>query len=254
MDTRKLFFASMLVGLGAASAAGAQEPRDVPAQVADEYDLALSSMSDEEIAARTSFIEERLRRNSRHALAWQASWTAIYAGGMVVQTGRAVVAESTSERADLIVSASKATIGTLSRVLRPPRAVLGARPLARVAGDSREERVNRLLMAEALARYDARQADNRYSWIAHTVNIGLNVAGALIVHLAFHDPERAWTSAAIGIAVGELQIWTQPWQPKRAWEAYQRSYGTPASSIARRSYRNVAQPKVDLGNGLAVSF
>src|SRR5688572_3368904 len=100
MEPRKLFFACVLAGLGPASVARAQERRDTPGVPVEETDVALSNMSDEEIAARTDFIEQRLRRNVRSAMAWQASWTAVYAGGLVVQTGRAVVAESTSERAD----------------------------------------------------------------------------------------------------------------------------------------------------------
>ena len=41
----------------------------------------------------------------------------------------------------------------------------------------------------------------------------------------------------IGFGVGELMIWSRPWQSKRAWQAYQRTYGEPASSVARRTYR-----------------
>ncbi len=200
----------------------------------------LAELSDEEIAAREVFLEKRLRRNGRLAAAWQMGWASFYGAGFLVQTGRAVIAQSAAERADLVVSASKAIVGVVARVARPPREMQGMRPLLELPSATRLDRTNRLLVAEALLQKDARDSDHRFHWLGHTVNAVTNLVGGLIVWLGYHDLARAAESTAIGLAVGEVQIWTQPWQGKRAWAEYRRSYGTTATSLAQRGDRAVA--------------
>jgi hypothetical protein len=185
---------------------------------------AFAQISDEEVSERLRFLDARLKANARLSTAWQVGWSGVYGVGMVVQAGRANAAESDAERADLIVSASKAGIGTLSRLLRPPLAMSASQKLRVLPEATPEERLRKLARAEDLLERTARESDARYSWIAHTTNIGLNVAGGLIVWLGYHDFARAAESAGIGVAVGELSIWTQPWQPKRDWKAYRRRY------------------------------
>jgi hypothetical protein len=184
--------------------------------------------SEEEIDARLRFLTEKLDGGVRNNLAWYAGWSSFYGVAIVVQLGRLGYAVDDAERADLIVSASKATIGVVSRLVRPPHAIYGTRELRGMRERTAEERWRKVVRAESLLARNAKESDERYSWLAHTINLALNIGGGLIVWLGYHDFARGAGSAAVGIAVGEVQIWTQPWRAKRDWQDYQRRFGARA--------------------------
>jgi hypothetical protein len=198
----------------------------------DEPGEPLPDLSDEELDARAQFLERRLRRDVKLLALWQVGYSVVYGGGFLYQAGNAVTAGSTAERADFVVGTVKSFVGLVTRLAQPPRALVGVRPLLALPNTTRLDRVNRLLAAEALLRADARESDRRYHWLPHTLNALLNLAGGLIVWLGYHDLSRAAESTGIGFAVGELQIWTRPWQGKRAWAEYRRAYGATATSMA----------------------
>jgi hypothetical protein len=216
----------------------------------------LPQLTDEELEERSRFLEERLRKNRKLASLWQYGWTSFYAAGLVVESGWA--AGDDESRADHVVSASKAAIGVLVRSLRPPRSVRGDRPLRDLPVDTRVDKANRLLAAEALLAQDARESDRRYAVLAHATNVVLNVAGGLIVGLGYNDWKNALASSLIGVSVGEIMIWTQPWQGKRDWQSYRQRYGAPASVSARSCRRSLGlAPSVGLhqaSTSLALSF
>lgn len=187
--------------------------------------VARAEPDDNEVSTRLHFIEERLRCAEPINLAWQMTWAGVYGVGMLVQSGRAVVSTDRAERADLIVSAVKAGIGTLARVLRPPNAMFGTRELRGLPDATPEQRLYKLRRAEALLERNAHESDRRYLVVAHAANLALNLIGGLIVWLGYDDLGRAAESTGIGFAVGELSIWSQPWQPKHDWKEYQRRFG-----------------------------
>jgi hypothetical protein len=76
----------------------------------------------------------------------------------------------------------------------------------------------------------------------------LNVAGMLIVGLAYHNWTLAGESLAIGFPIGEISIWSQPWQAKRAWKQYVNQYGTTQAPAA-----NIPRPRDD-GSLWAIQF
>jgi hypothetical protein len=78
-----------------------------------------------------------------------------------------------------------------------------------------------LALAEERLREGADQAgDERWSWIPHAFNLGLNAAAAVVV-AEMYDRDSAYWSGALGFAVGEVRIWSFPWHAARDWEAYQ---------------------------------
>src|SRR5690606_14009632 len=135
------------------------------------------------------------------------------------------------ERADLVVSAAKAGIGLARTVWRPPSARRGADELRELPTGTPEACAARLALAEAILRRNAAEsAARRRSWVPHLANLGLNLAGALIVAEGFDEPDW-WVSGALGFAVGEVQIWSHPWQAGTALADYERRF--PASGVPR---------------------
>lgn len=206
------------IGSGAAPVA-AEEPAPDPALERCTGDT----------GTRLRFLEARLAGDRRYADLWWKGWTSVFAGGVVFQGARAGFEGDEGQRADLIVSAAKAGIGLARSLWSPPPARRGASELASISTATPEGCAERLARAEAILRRNAEKtAFERRSWIPHAANLGLNLAGALIVAEGF-DEQDGWVSGAIGFAVGEGRIWSYPWQAENALADYERRF--PASGV-----------------------
>ena len=124
------------------------------------------------------------------------------------------------QRADLIVSAVKAARRRDATLLLPAGGAARGRPLRTEALPDRESCAARVAQGEALLRQAAQESQQRWSWKGHVFNVGVNLAGALIVTQAFHQ-KSGWTSMGVGIAVGEAMLWSHPWQGKSDLEEYE---------------------------------
>ncbi len=161
---------------------------------------------------RLTFIEDRLEERRPYARYWWMGWTGFYSLGAVIQSAQAATEEDDSRQADLVVSAAKASIGVARLLIWPPTARMGAAAMRVV--DPRDESAcrERLRIGEELLRKNARESKGRWDWKRHAANVGINVAGALIVAEGWDDPSRGWRSAGIGIAVGEVFTFSHPWK------------------------------------------
>ena len=80
-----------------------------------------------------------------------------------------------------------------------------------VSGNDRSARLQRLALGERQLLASAARAETRYSLRRHLITIGANlIRGAAILTLG--DSNNAVQSTLIGIAVGEAQIWSEPWR------------------------------------------
>jgi hypothetical protein len=137
--------------------------------------------------------------------------------------------DDAGERADQIVSAVKSGIGLGQNLWMPPPARDGADALRGMPADSAAACAERLARAEDVLRRNAEESrEQRFGWIPHAGNLALNAAGALIVTQGF-DEKSGWASAALGLVVGEITIWTYPWQAPGALAEYERRF--PASGV-----------------------
>jgi hypothetical protein len=188
-----------------------------------------ASLSDEEVDARLDYLIRRLDDRRGYATLWWRGWTGFYALGVVVQSTRAGFEDRDhSARADYIVSAVKALGGTIN-LLRHPLAWTGGADVVREhPNETREDREARLALAEETLRERAEAADRRYGWLSHVMNVGINAAGAAIVHAGWDAPTRAWRSAGIGIAVGELMLLSHPWWYRNDFDEYERRFDRTA--------------------------
>jgi hypothetical protein len=83
----------------------------------------------------------------------------------------------------------------------------------------------------------------RRSWLPHLGNLALNLAGALVVAEGF-DEGSGWGSGALGFVVGEIRIWTYPWQAESTLEEYRERFAPnlaqqPAWRTEQRNGREV---------------
>jgi hypothetical protein len=176
-----------------------------------------------DIAARLQFIEDRLEERRGYArnywLGWLGFETLSLAG-----SGVGAGLHEGSDRASDIADAIKTVIGIAYLVLEPPRAKRGADPLANISPDSPEACLRKLARAEQLLLGNARHERWRRSLIHHVGNVVFNLGVAAIVAETFDDRTDAWISGGIGTAVGEVQLFTFPWQANPDWEEYQRRF------------------------------
>ena len=205
------------------------DPVAVPAQSTDAMRLDTSRCAGDS-RARLEWLVDRLESRERYADLWWRGWFGFYGVGMVVQSVRAGVEGDHGERADKIVSAVKAAGGVTRLYFSRPVARLGADPL-REDSLADEAGCHRAVEhAEALLRQAADESDRRWSVTAHLVNVGINVAGALIVTEGFHEDD-GWGSAAVGIAVGEAMLWSHPWNGRTDVEEYQAHFAARQSGL-----------------------
>jgi hypothetical protein len=163
-------------------------------------------------AARLSFVSDRLHADARHARVWTWSWSAAYTGLAAGQIGLAQTRADAGERAQLYVGAGQSLLGLLPVLFVPVPALgdagrLDARLAAAPAADERCA-----LMPEA-ERLLARSADDEAfarSALAHALTVAVNAGGLLIVGLGYHRWAPAAGGALIGVAIGELTIFTRP--------------------------------------------
>ena len=183
----------------------------------------LSSLSDGEIDKRLRFIMERLDEGQRNAQYWQYGWTGFYAIGSVTQSVAAIDEDDSEDRVNYVVSAVKSAAALTDLLLRPLPARHGADEIRTMPAGTRQENLQRLYRGEELLRANAERARERTSWKPHLTVVGVNlVAGAFI--WGFGDGDDAAVSTALGIAVGEAAIWTQPGRATTDLEDYERRF------------------------------
>jgi len=186
------------------------------------------SGSPEEYALRMEFVESRLEEGRRAALYWQNGWTAFYAVSSLAQAALWIDADNSDDSVNYGIGALKSAGGLADMLLRPHPGRLGKAPLRELPGATPEQRRRRLDAGETTLLHSAERAASRRSWRPHLKVLGVNlVAGALIA--AFGDEGDAVSSTALGLAIGEANIWTQPARPEEDWDEYRRRFPRSAS-------------------------
>jgi len=182
------------------------------------------ALTDEQIERRLTYLEDCLDDNRLHAQAWQYGWMFIDAAGSLSSTGLAATQDD-EHRAYLVMRAVKGAIGFVYLALNPVPGLSGANPIRAMPAETHSDKLNQLIAAEnLLADADAR-SQQRFSWGYHIGNLLFNAAGAGAVY-ATGDHSRALQALLLDTAAGELQVWTQPWEPPAQWEEYQRTVAT----------------------------
>ena len=199
-----------MIGLPASKAEAGQEK-------------SLLMLSDTTIRERQLFIEERLDARRKHAVYWQNGWTGFYTVGTVVQGVLGVTENENDDRVKNIVGALKSAGALVDVLLRPLPGRYGADELRNMPTDTRKANLSRLDRGEDLLQKSASRAAERTTWKPHLKVLGVNLLGAALI-AGFGDEDDALVSTALGIAVGEAAIWSQPWQPEADLRDYRNRY------------------------------
>lgn len=185
-----------------------------------------------ESEARLLWLIDRLDSRERYADLWWRGWIGIYSIGAAVEGARAGVEDDRGKRADYIVSAVKAVGGVTRLYFMRPTARLGADPLRATPLANEADCRARVEQGETLLEKAAHESDRRWNWKAHAWNVGVNMAGAVIVAEGF-DESDGWWSGAVGVAVGEAMLWSHPWKGEGDLAEYQARFehhgATPTS-------------------------
>ncbi len=192
------------IGVAAAVACVASLPRNASADEPAAFD------------ARTAEIQAILDATQGPSRLWYYGWLSAYSASTIAQ---GVVWGATTDaplRAGARVGTVTSAIGVISTLVMPTPFVNAASRLRRAPAATPLERADKAKLAEALLASSAEaQRDGRSVWMQLG---GLLVNGGAGLYLWLHDDQAAQGALAFagGMAVCELQIFTQPMGAARA--------------------------------------
>jgi hypothetical protein len=180
----------------------------------------------QDVDARLSFVRERLAADDHDSRRWMWSWGIAYGALTLGQAGLALTRDDEGEQVELYVGAAKSLLGLVPVLgVQNPALRDSGRLEARVAqvstgGASAAERC--AVVAEAEKLLDAAAADEAFNrgFLAHAGNVLVNGGGLLVIGIGYDRWLTGALGAAVGIAVGELQIFTRPTASLRGRDGY----------------------------------
>ncbi len=205
--------------------------------------------SDVDVARRLAFIESRLEAGTPAANRWSYGWLSTYGALTVAQIGVALGTTDRARRIDMAVGAFSSSLGVIPFALFPFTPRFAASQLAEWPGTTPSERRRKLVQAERLLRKSAESEAFGQSWMTHLGGLAVNFAFGLVLAAGYHRLGSGVTSTTVGIAVGELQIVTQPTAAIDDWEAYSRGDFDEHPSRDRRVHFAIVPAPGGLGLG-----
>ena len=157
---------------------------------------------------RRAYLSALLEEEAGRAELWSTLWGGAYASLTMVQLSIAP-SQGPADRTDSLVGGASSVLGVAQLVFLPLEVIelgrgLGARrsawgaPCLELA--DLEERLIQSAASEALGT----------SWLSHLGCLAFNLIIGAILGLGFDHWTAAAISTGVGVATGELMIWTQP--------------------------------------------
>lgn len=180
-------------------------------------------VEENEIDARISFIETKLSDIKNPSKYWQYGWTGFYSVAAIGQLYKGIDEDDSDDSTAQWVGAGKSAVVLTMLLLQPMPVVAGWDEYEALSSTTLAEKITKLEEAEKMLEQSALRADKRYTWRPHLLNIGINLLGAGAI-VAFGDSGDALASAALGVAIGEAAIWSQPALAQEHWRSYQQRF------------------------------
>jgi hypothetical protein len=241
-----------LVAMLAAASARADESADgsPPGMIIERRRATIADDQEEasRLDERLAFLEARICRQRTHAEIWWWGFTTFYFIGGIYQGYQAFDADTRVDEADAMVGALKAVGGVLRLGMDPYGGIEAFEPMY-VSGDVAAMR-REVARGEEVLRNNADTTHPFGPWYAHAINVGLNAIGAVVVGAGFDGWKEGLISAAIGTAVGEVQIFTGPWEADSDLDEYEEQFDGRARSAKIR----LSVEPMGAGLGLNASF
>ena len=189
--------------------------------------------SDSNISERINFIQTSFDKGETSAKAWSYTWTGLYGALTGLQTFQ--VLYSRHDRASTIVNASQSLFGVAVMIVDPFHARSSGSDLRKMPGNTPEEQQHKLDMAERWLERNYKQEKFGRSWTTHLLGVAVSIIGGGI---AWHNngSKNGITTMLSGIAVSEIQIWTQPTRGMSDYNEYRRKYKPAYPDIPEKKY------------------
>ena len=200
-------------------------------------DVPTPSVLDRSDDVKLLFLSERLHAGHTAAKVWYWSWTAIYAAGTVGQMLGFMLSTDFETQVNFAVGAATTALALLLQLIPgfPPESA--PRELDGMPDATPEQRRLKLKRAEELMEESADAELFGRSWVLHVASAAVSIAGGLILWLGYGWFVDGLLNAVGGIAVTELQIWTQPMRATRDWDEYRARFLAPQAHTTRPSIR-----------------
>ncbi len=212
------------------------------------------AISDNELNERLQAIETMLKHNEKAAQAWWYSWIGLYGGATIGQGAVAYGTQDKKLRQDMIVSAGTTLVGFAGQIIFPVKSGYEMSSSDKLAGLSYEEKLMKLRDDESKLKYQSERAISGKNWQTQAMNLAVNLTGGLVTWLGFKRPLMDGVSSfAIGMAISEIQIFSQPTRAKKDYRAYCSKYGLYGYTNQTRPeytiYANVIPGGISVGIG-----
>jgi len=182
---------------------------------------------------RIEYIQRALDEGDFRATLWWWSWLGIYG----VSTGASFYTAATTTNGGTKVIQNvygvQSALGMAGILASRFASIYGAGELRAMPSGTADERAARLARAEGLLSSAAEDEEFGRSWISHALSAAVNGGGALVIWKGYDERLRnngkkpgkeALTCFVLGMAVSEIQIFTQPTRAIDDWSAYRSRY------------------------------
>jgi hypothetical protein len=193
------------------------------------------AISDAEVESRLAFLEARLNQGSKTATLWWNVWFYGWESLTMAQFTWAITTKDKGTRTDMAIGAAASTLGVIPLGILPFPAKTAPQDLAKFTANTPEERRKKLIFAEHLLHTAADNEILRRSWVNHALSISVSIGVGLVLGVGYERPIPGLFNAIGGIALSELQIFTQPTAAIKDLHDYQRFGINTAQSTKQKS-------------------
>lgn len=159
---------------------------------------------------RLRWLDQRLASGAARARIWAWTWRAAYTGVTIGELILLSVHDKTDDKAADIVGASSAFIGVAANFALPLKVMGDQRWWKKHYASSHDDVCSLLNTAELLFIRGAESQAFGVGPLVHVGNFAINIAGGLILGLGYGRWANFAYTSLVGIAVGEIQVATQP--------------------------------------------
>jgi hypothetical protein len=188
---------------------------------------------DSDISEKINFIQTCFDESQRSGRMWSYGWIGVY-GALTGLQGVAAI-HTDHNRLTNIVGASESLLGLAVLIIDPFHARSSGSDLRALPESTSEELKLKLEKAESWLERNYKQEKLGRSWLVHA---GV-VAGSMLEGGAvWHDDgfKSGVISFLAGVAVGEIQIWTQPTRGIRDYNDYHNKYKGAYHNVPKTKY------------------
>jgi hypothetical protein len=185
---------------------------------------AQTELPDSFITKRINFIQSTLEQDKLKTQYWWYGWLGGYGAATVVQGAFFIGSTELKTRQDMALGAATTFLGVVGQFITPIRPGNETEQLNVLKENTKEERLNKLKIAEDLLNQIGKREKLARNWQSHLLPTAIDLGSGLLTWLAFD--RSVWAGVgnfAFNLAITESQIWSQPMLARRNYLKYQKS-------------------------------